>query len=464
MATDGSQEGTPRQVPEQSVLLVLNDALEDEGAIRKALQQHHFRVKKQCLVTLSEKKSLALLEIPQRAKEMWEKEVANYSAEEGKEQDPADLDPKIWEDMDPEEIIQLRVPLYDDEAMAALLVEKVNAIADLKALVGPRTSEDWKENPECLRAKYAEDDANCGVVCSLNKFTAKQEELFLFEDSAVASAKGSMDGNGRANSKHDVPHKSDKMHMDTLMNFLFPEHLQHHASTSRLFVFALYGPLDKDARLRGGIRGQHVVTDKELDTMGRAIEREDILSVYAGKELTPQQEEEILASADEFMKTIPHWSKEDIIDILDDLPTDKDGNMSFHDMQKAIQDARAQRILFMKKKADAAIKRRKKGTDLKSKSRTHSKAPLVSYKSSTVYSKDSGRTNAEIMLNTAAQLHKASHQICTVETGNDPALTQNVLLLRDEHVVMQDKDWDGLCCVRQKNKGTYVKREKQPSR
>lgn len=198
--------------------------------------------------------------------------------------------------------------------------------------------------------------------------------------------------------------------------------------------------------------------------MGRAIEREDILSVYAGKEITPSQEEEILASADNFMKTIPQWSKDDIMDILGDLPTDEDGNMSFHDMQRAIQEARAERVRFMKKKAAAAIKRRKKGIETQAFEASKSKMPMVSHKSSTVFMKGAGRTNAEIMIHTASRLHKESHQICSVETGNDPALTQNVLLLRDRTVGQGEKDWDGLCCVRGKNQGTYVRKEKQVSR
>ena len=45
---------------------------------------------------------------------------------------------------------------------------------------------------------------------------------------------------------------SAKVSMEQLYKFLFPPSVQHPLSTGRLFVFALYGPLDRDSLLRAG--------------------------------------------------------------------------------------------------------------------------------------------------------------------------------------------------------------------
>ena len=82
--------------------------------------------------------------------------------------------------------------------------------------------------------------------------------------------------------------------------------------------------------------------------MSATLAREDILSVYAGQGLAPEEEEEILAQADGAMKFIPQYTTEDIERILKLVPRDEDGLMSFHDMQMAISKARAKHVKRLK--------------------------------------------------------------------------------------------------------------------
>ena len=67
--------------------------------------------------------------------------------------------------------------------------------------------------------------------------------------------------------------------LESLMRFVFPEGLQHPLSTGRLYAFGFYGPLDRNAQLRSGHKGQHVVSRWELDTMCAQFEREDVLQL-----------------------------------------------------------------------------------------------------------------------------------------------------------------------------------------
>lgn len=53
-------------------------------------------------------------------------------------------------------------------------------------------------------------------------------------------------------------------------------------------------------------------------------------------------------------------------------------------------------------------------------------------------------------------LNRESFKICEIDQGNDPALTQNVRLLRDQPAF---DGWDDVCCLRGTQRGTYVKKK-----
>lgn len=126
------------------------------------------------------------------------------------------------------------------------------------------------------------------------------------------------------------------MHLDQLLGFVFPPHQQHPNSAGRLFVFALYGPLDAKSRLHSGEKGLHVVTDGELATMSKRMEREDILAVYGMCSLSQEEEEEIVCQVDQMLKSFPQYTPRDITALFASLPRDADGCMSFHDMQWSV--------------------------------------------------------------------------------------------------------------------------------
>jgi hypothetical protein len=74
--------------------------------------------------------------------------------------------------------------------------------------------------------------------------------------------------------------QGDRVRIDDLIAFLFPENLQHPLVAGRLIVYGLYGPLDDQLRLRTGPKKRNVVSDWQLDLMCIQVEREDILCVY----------------------------------------------------------------------------------------------------------------------------------------------------------------------------------------
>jgi len=250
---------------------------------------------------------------------------------------------------------------------------------------------------------------------------------------------------------------------------LFPPKIRHPMSTGRLFVFGMYGPLDKNSQLRAGEKGMHVVTTHELDTMCRTIQREDILSVYAGHGLAPEEEEEILAQADSAMKFVEQYVEEDIERILKQVPRDQDDLMSFHDMQKAVYKARAKHTLMLKSAMDRLTKVKNKqaktapvqeSVKLKKKPKAKVSALVAP---PNMFEKDSGMNDTETAMVVAKMLGKHSYKICQVETGNNPELTQNVKLLRpDFHYGEEQDTWDGNCCLRGKNRATHVKSRNTP--
>ncbi|ETV69307.1 hypothetical protein, variant 2 [Aphanomyces astaci] len=225
-----------------------------------------------------------------------------------------------------------------DDAIAALsggpivvlLVEKQNAVKAMLDLVGPQNPTQWPSTPTCLRASFAQDGKHVGVRCSRFAYNVADETAFLFAHSGNNGGKLATDGDHAADDAGKA-----MVHLDALMDFLFPPNVQHPNSTGRLFVFSLYGPLDAKSRLRSGEKGMHVVTDIELNTMCVSIEREDILSVYGMIGLSRDEEEEVLRQADKHMKHLPRYTRADIQEMFRHVPhTKNDGFMSFHAMQR----------------------------------------------------------------------------------------------------------------------------------
>ena len=272
---------------------------------------------------------------------------------------------------------------------------------------------------------------------------------------------------------------SQRVSMAALMDFIFPRGVQHPLTRGRLFAFALYGPLDRHSRLRSGTKGEHVVTTRELDTMCRTIAREDILAVYANGGLSPEEEEELLAQADSFMKMVPEYDADDITDILRGLPQDEFGLYSFHDVQHAISKERARHVMRLKGHVDAALKRRNKTKRLvpdtlkvsaAQKSLEAAQPTLSRYTQrvapQTMFDHNVGKTGEEVNDAISRALCVNSFKITHIEGGNDPNLVENVRLLCEDRDNFKDKPdaekWDNNCCVRKQLRGTWVKTRNTP--
>merc|ERR1712070_172060 len=167
--------------------------------------------------------------------------------------------------------------------------------------------------------------------------------------------------------------------------------------------------------------------------------------------LAPEEEEEILAQADSAMGYV----EEDIERILRHVPRDEDDLMSFHDMQKAIYQARAKHTLMLKSAMDRLTKVKNKQAKTAPvqdtvKLRKKPKAKVSSLVAPPdMFEKDSGMNDTETAMVVAKMLGKHSYKICQVETGNNPELTQNVKLLRDDFRYMEVRPLlhTHLCCI-----------------
>merc|ERR1712110_267479 len=73
---------------------------------------------------------------------------------------------------------------------------------------------------------------------------------------------------------------SEDIAEQALMQFLFPAELEQPQSTGRLELYARYGPVDAEGRLRGGIQGGHVHNKYEIKQMIIHNTREALFSLF----------------------------------------------------------------------------------------------------------------------------------------------------------------------------------------
>jgi hypothetical protein len=339
-----------------------------------------------------------------------------------------------------------------------IVVVKANAVAELLELVGPHNSDQWPHAPTSLRARFGKTEDQIGVRCSLQEETVATELEFLLNHTSPR--------------QQTIRHrplsaaKSANVDLEGLITFLFPPHMHHPNSTGRLFVFGLYGPLDHEARLRSGEKGFHIVTDQELQTMASRMEREDILAVYNMCSLSQEEEEQVLRHVDRSLQRIARHSKRDIYQLFRALPRGPDGFLSFHDMQayvaslpqgwivlsnvcllsSAIMKERCRRVLCMKEHVHPGL-----APPIQNKFRhtlTRIRKTKDEIAPASMFIKDMGFTGAENATLVARLLSNHSFQICHLDDGNSPALTQNVRLLREEIHVPQNETrptWNPSC-------------------
>lgn len=218
-----------------------------------------------------------------------------------------------------------------------LAVEKPNAVLELLELVGSCNPDLWTTAPNTFRARFGKTQEELGVRCSLQEATVAKEIEFLLAHSGTKREKSHGSNSHAKRTASVASTKSADVDLDQLLDFLFPPHLQHPNSAGRLFVFGLYGPLDGKARLRSGEKGLHIVTDLELTTMSKRMEREDILNVYKMCSLSQDDEEQVLRQVDQLMKSFPPYTPRDITALFRHAErSDVSGRLRFHRMQACV--------------------------------------------------------------------------------------------------------------------------------
>eukprot|EP00903_Cladosiphon_okamuranus_P014353 g13327.t1 len=310
-----------------------------------------------------------------------------------------------------------------------------------------------------------------------------------------------------------------KVDVQQLLDFIFPKSLQHPLSTGRLFAFAMYGPLDSNANLRAGHNGQKVVSTWEIDTMCLQIEREDLLQVYISDGrplfvLSEAQKEEVIAQADSHLKTAKgrgyrrQITRPEVVQLLADLPRDAEGFVSFHGAQKLIMRYREEQIARFKvifpEVATGSAKSRSnraakspQGAGAQSRDLTLGKTeiaeesasglPLASTMGASavrlggceatrgggasrkakfganvapaeMFIKDVGFTPAGVANHTSKLLSTRAYKVGNIADGNDPGLTQNVKLIREDRPLEPGQGaWDPYACLRGQNIGGHVR-------
>jgi nucleoside diphosphate kinase len=347
-SSTAAADSTP---PQTAVLLVQVEALAADDAIRAELKKKGFVLTHQSLAYLSPDDARHFVthisnpESDVHAKQVPPSEGDSNHPESSRGSDVAVIASPRTQTATPRDKTTVTTPRgskRDEEdaiqglargPVLVLALEKAHAIADLQDLVGPATPEAWASLPGCLRARFGEGTVRIGVRCTTHASTATAELAFLLTRTQPPSA----GHHQQQRMSSELPPKSVDVHLDQLLDFLFPSHVVHPNSTGRLFVFGLYGPLDGHAQLRSGEKGLHVVSDRELDVMSSSMEREDILSVYDMCSLSQHEEEDVLRTVDTALKGFPRYSKRDIETLFAKLPRRANGSLSFHDMQAYVR-------------------------------------------------------------------------------------------------------------------------------
>lgn len=264
--------------------------------------------------------------------------------------------------------------------------------------------------------------------------------------------------------------KDNKFQVDInqLLGFLFPPELQHPLTAGRLYLFGDCGPLDENGQLRTGYKGNRILLDYELEEQCVQYEREDIIRIYQQPGsggiglLTFAEQEAIIAQADGHLKKakgkamLPRLSKQDIIDIFEDLPRDSNGCFSFHEGQKKIHEFREMRIKEYKlvypsigggKKKEGSqtgTQTAQTGTKTQSQSQTGTQALATKTKKpirksrvsdivapQTMFMRNKGNSNADLVEQTMKYLSKHAFKITDIDRPSGAEMTYNIRLLRE---------------------------------
>lgn len=245
-------------------------------------------------------------------------------------------------------------------------------------------------------------------------------------------------------------HREEGVTQTQMMLFVFPASLEHPESTGRLELFARYGPVDINGKLRGGIGGSHIHTDLEIRQMIRHETREKLFALFK----KPRETVEVIVDGLMPAAMENNYTWKEVKDLLKpcfqaamDAGT---GRLNFRDMQKIILHSQTQRLQVLIKEGRLSKQR----------------GPKVAFQSKaaeTLYGPVSKKklNDQEEQYFKTKRLNRFAALVAGME---DMHLTQqisgNTTLCR----MLGDPDdkWDRYCAVRRCGKSSYVKARNEP--
>lgn len=257
------------------------------------------------------------------------------------------------------------------------------------------------------------------------------------------AASATLPGVAGATPRGDGGSPSDKpitgVTMQSIMKFLFPPTLEHPESTGRLELFARYGPVDEDGKLRGGIQGGHAHTDGEIRTMITWNTREALFGLFT----KPRSTVEVVVDSLMPLAMAHHYTVAEVKKMMREVSTGANGRMDFRALQNVIFERQRQRLQAYRfgvppvGKSHKVPFQSKAAHSLSSVMRTprHNEQEAEAYKQK--------------------RLHGYATLVARMEDQNESAqVVGNIRLCRDRGDV--DDGWDRYCTVRNKGKASYV--------
>eukprot|EP00930_Biecheleria_cincta_P022558 TRINITY_DN16468_c0_g2_i1.p1 TRINITY_DN16468_c0_g2~~TRINITY_DN16468_c0_g2_i1.p1 ORF type:complete len:337 (-),score=70.58 TRINITY_DN16468_c0_g2_i1:329-1339(-) len=244
--------------------------------------------------------------------------------------------------------------------------------------------------------------------------------------------------------------RQDGVTTTQLMLFVFPSSLEHPESTGRLELFARYGPVDEDGKLRGGISGSHSHTDLEIRQMIRHETREMLFSLFKKpRETVEVIVDGLMPAAMEYNYT---WNevKQLLKPCFQDAMNTEDGKLRFRDMQQIILESQKTRLQALIKEGRLTKERGPK-VPFQSRAAQVLAGPLNKKKLN-----DQEGQRFQTM-----RLHRFGTLVAGLEDQNLQAqVSANVVLCRNPGD-LTDR-WDRYCAVRRVGKASYVKARNEP--
>jgi len=216
-------------------------------------------------------------------------------------------------------------------------------------------------------------------------------------------------------------------------------------STGRLELFARYGPVDDDGRLRGGISGSHVHTNGEISQMITWSTREALFALFTKPRSTVEVVVEMLLPI--AMKH--HYTAAEVKKMLREVSTDAEGRMDFPALQHIILDRQKKRLQALK--------------DGMSKTGSAHRVPFQSKPAHhlTAVMRRKKHTEPEEALYNHKRLHGYATLVARMEDQNlSKNILANVRICRDRGDA-SDR-WDRYCSVRSTGKASHVQARNTP--